>query len=271
MRTRILCPAKLNLSLIVERPDATGYHPIRTVFQAIQLFDELILDSQATATTIEVEGMALPPENTLTKTLRLVGEALLVPPLKITLKKQIPAESGLGGGSSDAAGLLRGLDPCLAAPIPEQLKFEIAVAVGADVPFFLVGGRALGEGYGERLTPLLDPPETWFALARPGVGVSTAQAYAALDALDYPRATDAPLGVNDFERVAPCESTDLIERLQALGASRVMLSGSGSAVFGEFESEGQAALAAGVLAREGAVWTAVAASLTRRTNLVETL
>lgn len=271
MRTRVLCPAKLNLSLIVERPDATGYHPIRTVFQAIRLFDELVLDDQADETTIRIEGLELPPENTLTKTLRLVGEALKIPPLKITLKKHIPAESGLGGGSSDAAGLLRGLNPYLVAPIPEQLKFEIAIAVGADVPFFLVGGRALGEGYGELLTPLPEPPETWFALARPAVGVSTIQAYRALDALDYPRPTDAPLGVNDFERIAPCESTDLIERLQSLGASRAMLSGSGSAVFGEFEAEGQAALAAGVLAREGAVWTAVASSLPRRTNLVETL
>lgn len=262
MRMQILCPAKVNLSLVVLQPDSSGYHPLRTVFQAVGLFDELTIES-AEVTTIVAEGITLPDDNTISRTLRLVGEALVVPPLAIRLSKRIPAESGLGGGSSDAAGLLLALDPFLVSPIPSQLKHEIAVAVGSDVPFFLVGGRAYAEGYGERLTPLPDADVRWLALARPGVGVSTAEAYRRLDTLEYERPEGAPEGYNDFERVAPCESLDLIERLRHLGGNPATLCGSGSAVFGAFATQAEAEQARSALASEGTPWTAVAPTLGR--------
>lgn len=260
----------MNLSLVVEPKDSTGYHPVHSVIQAVGLFDELTLES-ADALEWIVEGQELPPDNTLSKTLRLVGEACVVPPLRIHLVKRIPARAGLGGGSSDAAGLLLGLDRFLAAPIPDSLKNEIAAAVGMDVPFFLTGGQAIAKGYGHVVEPVGDPLETWFALAMPEVDVSTSEAYAKLDELDFVRPTGLPIGYNDFERVAPCESLDLLERMKVLGAARAMLCGSGAAVFGQFADRNDAVLATRDLAREGAVWTAVAPSLPRDFPRIEVL
>lgn len=247
----VRCPAKVNLFLSVGPPDRRRYHPIRTVFQAVGLFDEIEI-TPADAFELSVEGTDLPESNTITKTLRLVREIVDVPPIAVRLVKRIPAESGLGGGSSDAAGLLRGLRRIVPSPLTDHQERDVAVAVGADVPFFLVGGRAMGEGYGERLTPLPDPQKTWLAIVRPAFGSSTAEAYRALDSHDRAWAAfppgvgpDVPGGgpligshaegwINDFERVIGCGAIELIERLEAHGASRAMLSGSGSAVFGVF-------------------------------------
>lgn len=258
---QVRCPAKVNLFLAVGPPDRRNYHPIRTIFQAVGLFDELEL-VPADRYSLTVEGMVLPESNTLTMALRLVREIIDVPPLAIRLVKRIPAESGLGGGSSDAAGLLRGLRRLVPTPLTPNQERDVAVAVGADVPFFLVGGRAMGEGYGERLTPLPDPPVSWLTVLRPDFGSSTAEAYRALDAVERPwlpfptgvgpdADPQAPIvgaaaegWINDFERVIGCEAIELIERLEAHGADRAMLSGSGSAVFGVFRDRSAAERAA---------------------------
>src|SRR5256885_14356896 len=114
----ILCPAKINEFLSVGPRDERGYHPIRTIFQAISLFDEL------TITEAEEDSFAcnidLPERNTLTKALSLVKEFVDVPPLAITLKKEIPTGAGLGGGSSDAAGLLRRINEFAKFPLRER-------------------------------------------------------------------------------------------------------------------------------------------------------
>lgn len=233
---RVRCPAKLNLFLAVGRRDERGYHPIRTVFQAIDLSDTLILEPAAFA-SFECNSAAVPEDNTVTKALRLLSEFALLPPLRIRLSKRIPSESGLGGGSSDAAGLIRAINRFLPAPVAERQLHDVAAAVGADVPFFLVGGRALGEGYGERLTPLPDLGEEWFVVLRPPVGCSTREMYGKLDGLDFPwREAALDELYNDFERVMPCDCEDWQERLLANGATGALLTGSGSAVFGRFES-----------------------------------
>ncbi|MFQ3587411.1 MAG: 4-(cytidine 5'-diphospho)-2-C-methyl-D-erythritol kinase [Fimbriimonadaceae bacterium] len=279
------CPAKVNLFLSVGPPDRRNYHPIRTVFQAVGLFDELEL-VPADRYSLNVEGMALPESNTVAKTLRLVREIVDVPPLAIRLVKRIPAESGLGGGSSDAAGLLRGLRRLVPTPLTPDQERDVAVAVGADVPFFLVGGRAMGEGYGERLTPLPDRPGVWLTVVRPDFGRSTAEAYRALDACERPwlpfpegvspdAAAEGPFvgsaaegWVNDFERVIGCGSIELIGRLESLGAIRAMLSGSGSAVFGVFADRAAAERAADrVVGEASGVRAWVVTSLSRSESL----
>lgn len=240
------CPAKINSFLSVGPPDPTGYHPIRSVIRAVSIFDKLhIRDSASGQDEITCRSFDLPAENTLTKTLRFLRELVPVPPLKIELVKQIPAESGLGGGSSDAAGLLRGLARA-GLSVGEQMMREVAFAVGADVPFFLHGGTAIVEGYGERVRPLDDPPTWELVIVRPEDGTATSGAYAALDTQSRSFAelpTDLDFLYNDFERVASCMSLELHDRLMAAGAKAALLTGSGSAVFGVFDTAESANLA----------------------------
>ena len=251
----IECPAKINVFLAVGPPDARGWHPLRTVFQAIDLADTLTVEPAA-RDEIAFSVPGIPPKNTVTEALRLLRERIDVPPLRIHVEKRIPAESGLGGGSSDAAGLLR-----LLGEGRDDLG-EIALAVGADVSFFLVGGRARAEGYGEILTPLPDLPERWLVLARPDEGCPTPTMFRRLDerTREFREFPEGDALYNDFERVAPCESLDLVERLLVHGADDAALTGSGSVVFGRFASRSAAAEAAARMERE-APWVRLARTL----------
>ncbi len=253
MIVRVRCPAKINPFLSVGPRDARGYHPIRTVLQAISLSDTLLVSRSDGEDRIVCDWPGLPAENTLTKSLRLVRELLPVPPLRIELLKSIPAESGLGGGSSDAAGLLRAIG-ALSPLRPDAFFRDVAAAVGADCPFFLLGGRAKAEGYGEILEPLAELPEAWLVVARPNEGCATGAAYARLDEERRelrPFPADGQLR-NDFESVAPRASMELAAALRSLGASRTLLCGSGSAVFGEFPDEATAREVSATLLSRGA-------------------
>jgi 4-diphosphocytidyl-2-C-methyl-D-erythritol kinase len=231
----VSCPAKLNLFLSVGPVDRRGYHPIRSIFQAVSIFDTLTIEL---ADEDLVVAPDLPPENTVSRTLRLLKEVVALPPLKVVVDKQIPVESGLGGGSSDAAGLIRAAKVISKMPIPEAELLGLAQTIGADVPFFLLGGRAKAEGYGEKLTPLPDAPAFHCVVAKPAVGCASGAAYGKLDEksfafMGFPEDDEL---YNDFERVAPCESLELIDRMLALGANGAGLTGSGSAVFGLFDN-----------------------------------
>ena len=252
----IECRAKINTFLAVGPPDDRGWHPLRTVFQEIALADTLFVE-EAPADKVSFSLDGIPAENTVTKALRLLREHVAVPPLRIHVEKRIPAESGLGGGSSDAAGVLREFGKGL----PTEILGEVALGVGADVPFFLLGGRARAEGYGERVTPLPRLPQRWLVLARPEEGCPTAAMFRQLDAKprefrDFP--TEDTL-YNDFERVAPCASLDLIERLLVYGADDAALTGSGSVVFGRFRDRWSAEGAFARISRE-ASWSCMSST-----------
>lgn len=243
MTVQVPCYAKINTFLAVGPADTRGYHPLRTVFQAISLQDTLTITETDGPPEITCDLPGLPSENTLTKTLRLLAEIARVPNLKLHLQKQIPTESGLGGGSSNAAGLLRGIQHFLPGKLSDSTLMDIAQAVGADVPFFLVGGRAKGEGYGEQLTALPDPPPEWLVIAKPDVSCPTKEAFRKLDTMqftwqEFPE--DLAKTHNDFERSAPQASLDLIRQLRVYGANRSGLTGSGSAIFGFFDSQNAA-------------------------------
>lgn len=263
MSARLLvarCPAKVNLRLRVGEPDATGYHPVETTLQAVGLCDWLRVELGGQDVTSD--WTALPEDNTLSRVLRYVAETVDVPPIGVRLTKCIPPQSGLGGGSSDAAGLIRCLGALLGDAFPDSVRADVAAAIGVDVPFFLVGGLASAEHYGERVHPLPDPPRRWLTIVQPDVGVSSAEAYARLDAARAPVE-----GENDFLAVAPPECAELVLRLRACGAELASLSGSGSAVFGVFADAETAARARATVCGETKLRGWIAPTLDRAESL----
>ena len=237
MKGRLRAPAKLNLELQVLGRHPEGTHEVRTVLQAISLADELSIEP-ASRPSIEVSGLDAPTDET---NLALRAAAALQRRVRGQLEKRIPAAAGLGGGSSDAAAVLRALGEGRA-----DLE-QIAAELGADVPFFLRGGRAIATGRGEQL--LQQPDEdAWFALAWPGFEVSTAAVYRRWDEVGGE-------GRNHLRRAAEAVEPRLAEFAARLGQQWTM-TGSGSAFFRE---AGSAEEAKGHIARLEC-WTAIARS-----------
>ena len=186
---RLFAPAKINRFLRVGAPDSTGYHPVVTALQTLRWFDELEirrLDAGGPcAWTLSCDDPALDVDrSTVARALEaLAATGRLRGSWRIHLKKRIPAGSGLGGGSSDAAVLLLGLNRIAALGLSHGELVQIADGIGKDVPFFLYGGRALAGGYGERIRVLPDPPgEGVYLVLMPSRTSSTAQMYRVLDA-----------------------------------------------------------------------------------------
>jgi len=178
---------KINLDLRVLGPRPDGYHELRTVFQSIALHDVLECVPREGPFAIECDAAGVPLDDAnlvwraaqaLWRALRRAGS---VRDVLIRLQKQIPLQAGLGGGSGDAAAALIGLARLWNVPVrPPQLT-DVAATLGADVPFFLSGGTALGLGRGDEVYPLADLPRHWIVLLVPGFGVSTADAYSWYD------------------------------------------------------------------------------------------
>jgi 4-diphosphocytidyl-2-C-methyl-D-erythritol kinase len=264
---RLDAPAKINLSLRVLGRRADGFHEIRTVFQAIELADEVQLSREGRGVELETVGADLgPPAGNLAY--RAAEAFLKAFPdsrgVRIRLVKRIPAGAGLGGGSSDAAAVLRCLAEGLPAPPSPAELAHLGASLGSDVPFFLGSSTlAAGVGRGERLRPLAPLPEADLVLALPPAHVSTADAYRALrrapldggwereesEEGDGPEDWDSVIrGLhNDFEAVVAAEQDTVAQSLRALrsaGASGVLMSGSGAASFGLFENRRSAEHAA---------------------------
>ncbi|HEY6096415.1 MAG TPA: 4-(cytidine 5'-diphospho)-2-C-methyl-D-erythritol kinase [Candidatus Deferrimicrobium sp.] len=253
-----LAPAKLNLSLQVfgKRPD--GYHHIRSVMVPVSLYDEVTVEEAPEGIRVECDAPGVPTDaaNSCHKAAaRFLAWAGTPAGVRIRIRKAIPAESGLGGGSSDAAAALKGLIALSGKlPSPEAL-LAMAAGVGADVPFFLPGGAALVEGFGERLTPLPWRVPFHAVIVRPAFGLSTREGYARLGRGpgDPPPRGNVPsfrtfsevaaVVRNDFEAAwgpSRPEIAAIKRELAAAGAAAAGLSGSGSALFGLFTSDGAA-------------------------------
>jgi 4-diphosphocytidyl-2-C-methyl-D-erythritol kinase len=269
---RVRSFAKVNLALTVLGRRADGYHEIRTVYQSIDLHDELECHPSPEL-TLECSGLpGVPPgENLVWKAacaLRAAGS-----PKRggahIILRKNIPSGAGLGGGSGNAAAALLALCRLWQLNLSSTELHSIAATLGSDVPFFLRGGTALGVGRGEEIYPLPDPSPANLIVVFPGVQVPTAEAYGSLSLLlTSPRSAHkiqsfcgllrsdkgfTAAGFNDFEAsVLPAypairEARDL---LRECGATATLLSGSGSSVFGFFFDEESALAASRNLIRE---------------------
>ncbi len=267
MRSRVVieAPAKINLYLEVgpARPD--GYHPVRTVLQTVDLCDLLAVEvtDGGTGLRLEVEGEAPPGEDNLCyrAAAAFLAATGLRMGIKIALTKVIPQAAGLGGGSSDAAAVLRVLNFIAGEALSREELLHLASTLGMDVPFFLVGGTALGEGRGERVTALPQAPPLPVILVNPGVGLSTAEVYGRFDVLGgedapapgpagliaaLPRGDSrviAALIYNSLQRAA-CELmpevASLLQEAERAGAAGALVSGSGPSVFVLPSSEEQA-------------------------------
>ena len=267
MELTLHAPAKVNLTLIVGARRDDGYHDVSTVMQTVGLYDTLTL-TDGSGLTMSCTDPALPTDgsNLVLRAAALFCRELHlpVPDLHLHLQKRIPSQAGLGGGSSDAAAVLRAMRTLYAPEVSDAELERMAAALGSDVPFFIRGGTALATGRGERLTPLPRLADGWFVVVKPPEGFSTPAMYRRLDELPpQPPQSDgmtAALGAgelravaaalcNSFERaVSPDSAVWVIrEALRAQGALAAMLSGSGSAVFGLFDREDAARAAAEVL------------------------
>jgi len=244
--------AKINLGLhVVERrPD--GYHNLETLFYPVPLCDilELIPGSEFSFTASGADTGAPPGQNLVEKAWQLMEGLYRLPPVRIHLHKVIPTGAGLGGGSSDAAALLKALNTLYGLGLsPSRLK-EIAGSLGADVPFFIANQPAFATGTGNLLKPGgPDLSPYTIAVVKPPDPVPTAQAYRLITlrkpAISLPSLLGQPVETwknrltNDFEEVAAClvpETREIKDTLYRLGALYATLSGSGSAVAGIFRS-----------------------------------
>ena len=267
-RVRLSAFAKVNYALEVRgiRPD--GYHEISTVMQSISLADEVEIERAESGFELAVEpgGVEVgpPEENTVYKAWARIGERIGDElPVRVLLNKKIPAGAGLGGGSADAAAMLLGLNEIFGLGLGEAELQDVGLRVGADVPFCLAGGTALGEGIGEVLSPLPAPPPHHLVVAKPAAGAETARIYGAYDEhpvggnpsvapvvealrAGNPGALAGSLG-NDLapvtEGLVP-EVRALEEALLCVGTLGATMSGTGTAVFGVFASEAEALAAA---------------------------
>lgn len=278
---RIRTPAKVNLGLALVGTRSDGYHLLESVFVPIALWDEVELEVRSGAGDIALVcgpplDPALPeavrevptgPENLVWRAARLFCERSgFAASIRIGLRKGIPAGAGLGGGSSDAAAVLRGLVELSGHSIDPGELAKWALALGADVPFFLAPGAALVTGIGERIERLAAVPELALVLVNPGKTLATADVYRmadtlagaltknrsgstmrALSGLTQTHRDLAPalqnLLINDLEPAARqlCPLIARIaDRLDRVGAIAVSMTGSGATVLGVFRSEAEA-------------------------------
>ena len=272
-------PAKINLGLrvLARRPD--GYHEIETLFVPIDLCDELELrEGERPGIQLRVLGAELPGDGT-NLVVRAADAACraagIAPRLELTLRKRIPIAAGLGGGSSDAAAALRAVQRLSGGALPHARLAELALGLGADVPFFLDPRPAIGRGLGERLEPLADFPRLWCVLVVFPFGVSTAEVYqgasreltlpqapSSIPALMGPGLAASP--PNDLEAFTVRRHPEIELARAALrdrGASVTGMSGSGPTVYGCFASRAQAQRAARGAALPAGASTRVASTL----------
>jgi 4-diphosphocytidyl-2-C-methyl-D-erythritol kinase len=270
---KIHAPAKINLSLRVVgvRPD--GYHELRTIFQSIALHDTLTIRRRPGPFALSCDDPTCPADekNLVWRAAEQVWHAARRkgPPrdVEIALAKRIPIQAGLGGGSSDAAAALRALAALWGVSVTRWRA--LAASLGADVPYFLEGGTALGLDRGDLLLPLAEPPAAWVTVALPDFGVSTVEAFAWWDEREGDRvksASPARRGStpsrpgpgaefgNDLQELVAARHPQISRIASALvgaGAFHAAMSGSGSAVFGLFDRRAMAMSAARLLGRGG--------------------
>jgi 4-diphosphocytidyl-2-C-methyl-D-erythritol kinase len=279
---RVRSYAKINwtLDVIFKRED--GFHELRTIYQTVSLHDRLRISDTSNAIEVTCDDSRVPADETnlvhraATALRRSAG---VKAGARVEIEKRIPVAAGLGGGSSNAGAALLGLARLWGAEVAERDLVELAMDLGSDVPFFLVGGTALGVGRGEEVYPLEQSRCEHLLLVNPGFAVSTAAAYGGLSRLTRPEspriipftlfAANAALPLaasNDLESVVSAahpEIAELKRRLLGLGAQHALMSGSGATVFGVFDNSGASARAESEM-RAAGYWAERARTVSRQ-------
>ena len=251
--------AKVNIGLQVKDQRKDGFYNIHTVFQELELHDLILIEKQPRGWNIKINDSKIPTDesNTCIQAYLAVKNLFSeVGGISITLEKHIPSGAGLGGGSSDAATVLKGLRELFNLPLDNKELSEIAVKIGADVPFFISGGTQIGNGIGDVLSLINKLVDGFYLLIVPDIFISTAWAYETLkkhlkDDIDRPNFAhflesnniSNVIFDNDFERIViPTypKIGEIKEGLLATGANYASLSGSGSTVFGVYDDEAKA-------------------------------
>jgi len=253
--------AKINLGLRVLGKRGDGYHELETIFQAVSLHDTITLTAtDKSEIVLSCDDLSLPTgaHNLVYRAAKALQDRFAPERgARIRLEKRIPTHAGLGGGSADAAVTLIGLVYLWELSLTKEDLIGIAAELGADVPFFLFGGAARGTGIGTDIAPLSDLPEKFLLIIKPNANIKTSEAYKSLDQRSLTSAEAKTIVAsserteffdnstlealhNDFEAVA-FDLEPEIERakitLMNAGSGSALLAGSGSAVFGIFESE----------------------------------
>jgi 4-diphosphocytidyl-2-C-methyl-D-erythritol kinase len=280
----VRAPAKVNLFLAVKRLRDDGYHDVEIVYQAIDIFfpnsnehicDEIILAPKSHGIELVVDPPHLPTDqrNLCWSAARLLQERCNIQAgVYLRLRKRIPIGAGLGGGSSDAAATLVGLNMLWRLELSKEALAGYAAELGSDVPFFLNGGTALGRGRGEKLLPL-KTPDVWLVIVWPGIHLSTPDVYSAYD--DQPTRNTKTLPAilsaieirdaksiaaslrNDLEEAACRLRPEIIEPLEYLthcGMLGSQVSGSGSAIFGIAKDKNHAGEIASLITADLRLW-----------------
>ena len=253
---RIFSPAKLNLSLSIGAALDDGFHDVDTVIQTVSFGDTVTIEPGA-AIHIRCTNPSVPTDESnlcfraaevFNKYAEHTGGVL------IAIEKNIPIGSGLGGGASNAAAVLKGLNKLNGALLSQEKLIKCAALVGSDVPSFILGGTIHGAHHGEHVSPLPPIPLCWFVIVDTGVAVNTKDAYgwwdeASLNMKQIPVPYEASLkwltdhAANDFMAVISKRFPAILENIKALerlGAARARLTGSGGCVFGIFTDEASA-------------------------------
>jgi 4-diphosphocytidyl-2-C-methyl-D-erythritol kinase len=271
--------AKINLDLRILYKRNDGYHELRSLFQTISLRDTIKIQFvSARQSDLALESSVDIPDNLVLRAARLITEELKIKArIRLELRKRIPMGAGLGGGSSNAAAVLIAIAALARKSVSFGRLIALAEKLGSDVPFFLLGGTAVGMGRGTELYPLPDQPRRHVLVVATGVHVSTAKAYNQLgrqpitptvtstltSPVEFPILREfqtiawvldrSHLGripfANDFEKPVfenHGEIPAVARKLRRAGAKPVLMTGSGSAVFGIFETSAQAKAAAGL-------------------------
>ena len=254
--------AKINLGLDVVRRLENGYHEVRMIMQTVDICDVLTLKKTESGIVVTTDNGELPTDenNLIYKAAKLMMDKYNIKQgVHIHLEKHIPIAAGMAGGSTDAAGIFIGMNELFACGADEEQLRELGVKVGADVPFCIMGGTALAEGIGEKLTRLPKPPACFLLIAKPDINVSTKYVYEHLDAEGVEHHPDID---GMIRALADKDLTGIVERLENVlenvtvkkhpiiqeikdtmvqaGAEGSLMSGSGPTVFGIFTEEKKA-------------------------------
>lgn len=283
---RLRAFAKINLGLDILRKREDGYHEVRMIMQTIQMYDVLEMKKvKKPGISLSVNYPYIPSDerNLVYKAVKLLMDEFQVKEgVDIRLEKFIPVAAGMAGGSSDAAAAMVGINHLFKLGLSEKDLMDRAVNIGADVPYCIMRGTALAEGIGEKLTRIAQVPDCYVLIGKPGIGVSTKTAYESLQLDKIQSHPDIDGMIRDIENGNLLAMTDKMgnvfesgiigkypvigeikDLMEANGALKAMMSGSGPTVFGIFDDREKMEAAAAVLRQSNLAKTVFATEVTK--------